>query len=171
MHAKIYSQENYYRFSFSSEHRMSYGFLASADSVNDSTRSVVFKEQFVKRSSSPAMASMEEVGLGFIIGSGVSFSLGFIAGKIYGQGDSWSGLGAFVYGASAGYLIGYPYGIYRIAKNENPEISYWEILASELVGLGTGFGINIMTDHKGAGHWTPFVFPLIFPIIYVELVK
>ena len=171
MYTKTYSQENYYRFSFSSEHRMSYGFLASADSVNDSTRSVVFNEQIVKRSSSRVVAIVKEISLGALIGSGASFSLGFIAGKIYGQGDSWSGLGAFVYGASAGYLIVYHYGIYRIAKNENPEISYWGILASELVGLGTGFGINIMTDHKGAGRWTPFVFPLTFPIIYVELVK
>lgn len=47
--------------------------------------------------------------------------------------DGWAALGAVVYGGTAFYLFGFPYGIYLVAKEDNPNLSYWE-----MIGCGVG---------------------------------
>jgi endonuclease YncB( thermonuclease family) len=52
--------------------------------------------------------------------------------------NGWAALFITVYGGTAFYLFGFPYGIYLVAKEDNPNLSYLEM-------LGCGLGLTAIT--------------------------
>jgi hypothetical protein len=140
------------------------------DSLKDTVKSVVLKDQIIAKSYPCYILIPEEVGLGTLMGVGFSLPCGIIASKISGE-KGWGGITAGAVGLSGGLLVGYSYGIYLAAKSENRNISFLGTFASEIIGAGIGFGINVVSNHKGVGRWTPIILPLSFPVLYVELYK
>jgi hypothetical protein len=112
----------------------------------------------------------KEIGLGTLLGVISILPSGYIGATIashIGRDEFVPGL----IGIYTGYLAGSSLGIYLAAKKDKPDISYWNILVSEVVGGGIGFGILSISDQRGIGSAAPIIIPLLAGIIYAELIK
>jgi hypothetical protein len=109
-----------------------------------------------------------EVSLGTVTGC----VGGLVGGLIAVQVSSPDGLGAIgvsTLGVTSGFFLAYPYGIYLGQKGTN--VSYWELLASEIIGAGIGTAIDLLSRYNRTARVLPFALPLAFPVVYIELVK
>ena len=114
----------------------------------------------------------EKVGLGGLLGA--SFMLpGALIGNIISRkkDDAWSGLTGVLIGGYIGYVFGSSYGVHLISKNENPESNYGLTLLSGCIGVGIGGAISAITHNGKVGTSLAFTVPIVFPIMYTELIE
>ncbi len=98
---------------------------------------------------------------GSIIGAGIDKGL---------SGDgAWSGLGGFVVGASVGYLVGVPLGVYAAAHGSGKDVSYLRTFACSTGGACLSLLLAQTYHPKGAAAVGLAVLPLVASILYVEL--
>ncbi|KAF0152998.1 MAG: hypothetical protein FD143_438 [Ignavibacteria bacterium] len=100
--------------------------------------------------------------LSTLAGAGI-FSLGTNSG--------WYALGGAVIGFGVGYLIGFPTMIYLVAKEENPNLNYWE-------NLGCSWGLTLVTSllatqikvNNHPVYYLAFFSPVIGSLLYTHLI-
>jgi hypothetical protein len=113
---------------------------------------------------------MKEIGLGTLMGGLFSVPGGLIGVSLYKEKD----LGAIAYGLLgmySGYLIGSSLGIYLAAKKEKPDVSFWGIFCSELLGSAIGISSLSISKQSGIAGISVIVIPLLAGIIYAELIE
>jgi hypothetical protein len=108
------SQYSFNRHQFFGENNRYSTIYIYADSSNDTVHSVVLKDSAI-RSSSRSIVIMEEIGMGTLMGAGLSLPCGLIAGTISG-GNDWDRFGAALIGAYTGFTVGYSYCVYFFSK-------------------------------------------------------
>lgn len=89
---------------------------------------------------------------------------------------TWNGygfiLGAY-YGIIVSYLIGFPSGVYLVAKDINPDLSYWETLGFSLGLTGLTAGLSYAIFPKENNHPTRYLAllsPVIGSILYANFI-
>ena len=105
--------------------------------------------------------------LTFIGSYGVAILIGGIM-KPHGE----AGLGVAIIAVAAGYSLGFPYGIYLVAKDDNPNLSFLATLGSSLAFALVTSGISYSLFPKDNNHPTrniPLLAPIIGPLLYVHL--
>ncbi|MCL6099265.1 MAG: thermonuclease family protein [Bacteroidetes bacterium] len=105
----------------------------------------------------------------FTIGS---FGGGLLIWAITQPRGEMAGLGPIVGGFTLGYFLGFPSGIYLVAKNDNPNLSYLMTLGSSIVtALVTAeFSFALFPkDHNHPTRFIPLLSPIIGPLLYVHL--
>lgn len=113
------------------------------------------------------------IPLQILTGSGVTFISALGSGFLL-MALTWSGygfiLGAY-YGIIVGYLIGFPSGVYLVAKDINPDLSYLETLGFSLGVTGLTAGLSYLLFRKENNHPTTYLAilsPVIGSILYAN---
>ncbi len=109
-----------------------------------------------------------EVSLGAVTGCAGGLLGGIIAIQVSNP-DGLGAIGVSTLGITSGFFFGYPYGIYL--EQKGTKVSYWELLASEIIGAGIGTAIDLISHYNRTARILPFALPLAFPIAYIEIVK
>ena len=87
------------------------------------------------------------------------------------QGE-YAGYGAALGGIVLGYSLGFPAGIYLVAKHDNPNLDYLATVGSGLAMALATAGISYGLFPKDDNHPTrfiPLLAPIIGPLLYVHL--
>lgn len=106
---------------------------------------------------------------------------GAIAGGVIGYGldlgvtqntGDFAGLGGILIGGCAGAVIGSSLGIYIVAHNYNPRVSFYNTISAGILGAAAGFGI-CSTSRENADKYgfTAVLLPVLMPLIYVNMVS
>jgi hypothetical protein len=121
--------------------------------------------------SSTTLVVAKEAGFGILLGAGLTLPGAFLGAMIGNISDNWwGGYAGFVVGAYTGYVVGSSLGVYSLAREHKPNISFLGTLSAGIIGSGMGFGINIASGHKGVARVAPFILPIITSIVYTEYV-
>lgn len=113
---------------------------------------------------------LKEAGMGALMGVLFSFPSGLIANRV-SKGEGLGGYGSTVIGMYVGYVIGTSFGVYIGSDEENQHASFLRLLASGVLGAGIAIGIKNVMNLKSYGTVVVILFPIAFPISYVELLE
>lgn len=146
--------------------------------INTSQLILIDSTRFQKYSGPRSIYS--SIPLELLAGSGMTAVfgyLGFLGGigisALTNPNDRWSILGIGVLSGLAGYIIAFPSGVYMVAKDDNPNLSW-------LATVGTGVGLSLLTTcvsliiYKDDGTnswawWVAGLSPIIGSLLYVHV--
>lgn len=117
-----------------------------------------------------AIIILGKAGLGAAFGVVIGIPSAYLTTVISGA-EGWSALGPFIIGGTIGYTVGTAVGVHLIALGDNPETSFYGTLLSGLIGFGVGIDVNLSSNDKSFLKAAPLVLPIVFEIIYTELIE
>ena len=99
-------------------------------------------------------------------------SRALIGGGLTGnKGEAWSSFaGAFI-GGYLGYVVDSSYGVHVISVKENPKSNFYLTLLIGCIGVGIGGAISAVTHNGTVGTTMALTVPIVFPILYTELIE
>jgi len=112
----------------------------------------------------------EEAGVGTLTGLAGTVAGAYTGASLSNKKDLDALVPGFI-GAYVGYLAGSSLGVYLIAKNINPNVSYLVTLGTELLGGFVGLQLFSASNQKGILSASPIIIPLLAGIIYSELIR
>ena len=115
------------------------------------------------------------VPLQILAGSGITFlsciGSSFLAATV--AGHNLGALGFAILGTAAGYVLGFPLGVYLVEKSSNPDLSYWATLgfSTGLTAVTTYFSFTFFqNDHNHFTRYIALASPIIGSLIYANII-
>ena len=116
------------------------------------------------------------IPLELLAGSGITILSSFgsaLLGAAFTSGKSFGGLIFAFYGTIAGYLIGFPSGVYLVAKGNNPDLDYFATIGFTWAFTAAVSGISYGLFPKDNKHFTRYIAlasPIIGALLYSNFI-
>lgn len=90
---------------------------------------------------------------------------------IFQDHDDFRGLAGALIGMYTGAIVGTSFGIYLIAHNYNPRLTFYSTLSAGILGAAAGIGLCSTTDEGVRKYgFAALILPVMAPLIYVNMV-
>lgn len=123
------------------------------------------------RGATRALLVLAKTGLAGGFGVLGAFGCAHLAIAISGA-QGWGAIGPAIIGLTTGYVLGSAFGVYVISQGQNPETSYGNTMLYGTLGLVLGIAVADPSGNSGDFRsWMPAVLPIVFEIVYTEVIE
>ncbi len=149
-----------------------------ADFIQNPSSRYISSYDFFKYKTSPQQSLYFQIPAEILAGFGVSFVASLASGLIvYSLEDKhgeFSGLSSALYGIMIGYTIGFPTGVYLVAKSQNDELSLPLTIVSSVGSSIVFLALNHAVNEKNSNNWFTVVTalsPVIGSLFYTHVIE